>query len=294
MRSGDTVLSLRLGALASFLVVCAPILVTTSHSALSTKPLLTLHLNAKVTLDLVPIPAVPVQWLGRTPVTMQQFPAFVEATGYRTDAENHAGNGPGRVGGHGWKSKRHRFEGWWPQYTWRSAGWPLTDEHPVSNASWNDAYAFCRWLSSKTGRAVRLPTDAEWERATRAGTTTVYFTGDSPASLEGYANVSDQSARRALGDAAGGSGVFPFDDGYPFTSPVASFRPNPWGLYDMLGDVFEWCSVAGVPTVCGCSYNDGPDMCREAGRERHAQPYSRYAHFGFRVMADGRALPSGM
>jgi formylglycine-generating enzyme required for sulfatase activity len=52
----------------------------------------------------------------------------------------------------------------------------------------------------------------------------------------------------------------------------------------MLGNVFEWCSVAGAPKPCGCSYNDGPDVCREAARERYAEPYSRYAYFGFRVV----------
>jgi formylglycine-generating enzyme len=249
---------------------------------------LTLHLNDKVTLDLVALPGSPTLWMGRTPVTMQQFRAFVEATGYRTDAENPKGNGPGRVGGHGWDAQHHRAAGWLPQYTWRYTGWPLTNEHPVSNVSWNDASAFCEWLSTKAGMHVRLPTDAEFDRAVRAGTTTAYFTGDSPGSLEGYANVADRSLRRTLGEPEDKPGEFEFDDGYPFTSPVGAFRPNPWGLYDMLGNVFEWCSVAGVPKPCGCSYNDGPEMCREEARERHAEPYSRYAYFGFRILVERR------
>jgi len=250
-----------------------------------------LQLTSKVTLDLVSLPVSPTLWMGRTPVTMAQFRAFVEATGYRTDAESPTGQGPRHVGGHGWDAKHHRFGGWFPQYTWRHTGWLLTDEHPASNISWNDALAFCKWLSLKSGKQVRLPTAAEWERAARAGTTTAYFTGDSPQSLDGFANVADKSLLRELADPGYANGGFPFDDGYPFTSPVGRFKPNPWGLYDMLGNVFEWCSLESVPKPCGCSYNDSPEMCREAARERHAEPYSRYAYFGFRVVVEGSAEP---
>jgi len=244
---------------------------------------LILHLDDLVTLDLIALPGSPRLWVGRTPVTMRQFEAFVEETGYRTDAEDPRGNGPGRIGGHGWSAGGRRFEGWFPQYTWRHTGWPLTGEHPVSNVSWNDAAKFCAWLTAKAGRTVRLPAEREWDRAARAGTATAYFTGDDPASLEGYANVADRSLLRAIGHSDYASGGFPFDDGYPFTSPVGKFKPNPWGLYDMLGNVFQWCSGAAGPRVCGCSYNDDPKMCREARGD--AMPYSRYAYFGFRVVA---------
>ena len=159
-----------------------------------------LELASHVTLDLVSLPVSPTLWMGRTPVTMAQFRAFVEATGYRTDAESPTGQGPDHVGGHGWDAEHHRFAGWFPQYTWRHTGWVLTDEHPVSNVSWNDAVAFCKWLSTRSGQRVRLPTADEWERAARAGTKTAYFTGDSPQSLEGFANVADKSLLRLLGD----------------------------------------------------------------------------------------------
>lgn len=164
----------------------------------------------------------------------------------------------------------------------------LADEDPVSNISWNDASAFCKWLSRKAGKHVRLPTDVEFETAMRADPALAFFSGGSPARLAGYANVADESLRRTVREPKYGSGCFPFDDGYPFTSPVGEFKPNSWGLYDTIGNVFQWCSVAGIPKPCGCSYNDGPEMCRQHARERHAERYSRYAYFGFRVVVDDR------
>lgn len=246
----------------------------------------TFHLTPNVTLNVIELPGRPVLSFGRTPVTMEQFRAFIDSTGYITDAENPNGNGPGHVGGHGWNPDKRRPEGWFPRYTWRYTGWPLTDKHPVSNISWNDASKFCDWLSAKTGRRIRIPTIPEWNRAARAGTTSAYFTGDRPDSVEGFANVADQSLLRALGDFTYADGGFPFDDGYPFTSPVGTFKPNSLGFYDVLGNVFQWCTDNGRQTWCGCSYNDGPATCREAPEQRHAMPYSRYAYTGFRVVVD--------
>ena len=83
------------------------------HPALSPSSL-TLRLNDAVSLDLIALPGSPALWMGRTPVTVGQFRAFVESSGYRTDAESSTGQGPGHVGGHGWDAQRHRFDGWWP------------------------------------------------------------------------------------------------------------------------------------------------------------------------------------
>jgi formylglycine-generating enzyme required for sulfatase activity len=137
-------------------------------------------------------------YLGKTTVTLGQFRQFVQETGYKTDAETD--QRPHYQGGHGWNATRHRFEGYYPQYTWRNPGWPMTDAFPVCNVSWNDAVAFCKWLGTKTTMKVRLPTEAEWEYACRAGTTNTFFTGDEPASLQGYANVPDVSLRRETGE----------------------------------------------------------------------------------------------
>jgi formylglycine-generating enzyme required for sulfatase activity len=230
-------------------------------------------------------------YLGRTTVTVGQFKQFVNETGYKTDAETD--QRPHYQGGHGYNATRHRFEGYFPQYTWRNPGWSMTDTFPVGDVSWNDAMAFCKWLGTKTTMKVHLPSEAEWEYACRAGTTNRFFTGNDPASLKGYANVPDQSSHR--GEPPDAS-WFPFDDGYVFTAPVGSFKPNPWGLYDMIGNVFQWCSdeVLGPPpgsTVSpeatrilrgGC-YDEDLALCRCSARG-HGAPWSRYAYTGFRVL----------
>jgi formylglycine-generating enzyme required for sulfatase activity len=95
-------------------------------------------------------------------------------------------------------------------------------KHPAIGSTWNNATTFCKWLSKKTGKPYRLPTEAEWEYACRAGTTTAYFFGDDPAQLGEYAWFKENS------------------DAEPHT--VASKKPNPWGLFDMYGNVYEWVS----------------------------------------------------
>ena len=103
------------------------------------------------------------------------------------------------------------------------------EERPVLMCSWFQAMVFCKWLSKKTGKTYRLPTEAEWEYACRAGTTTAYSFGDDPDQLEDYAWYEDNS-----------------DD---MTQQVAKKKPNPWGLYDMHGNVAEWCIDFYEPTT---------------------------------------------
>ena len=107
------------------------------------------------------------------------------------------------------------------QYTWKSPGFQQTDDHPVVVVSWTDASEFCRWLAKKENKEYRLPTEAEWEYACRAGTKTAYSGGDTP---EGLAAI--------------GINV---KDGQRFTSPVGGFQKNGFGLYNMHGNVWEWC-----------------------------------------------------
>ena len=166
-------------------------------------------------------------YLGVCEVTLGDFRQFVTDTGYKTDAEKDGRGGWGR------NETEDGFDRD-PKYNWRNPGFTQTDRHPVANVSWNDAAAFCAWLSKKEGRTYRLPTEAEWEYACRAGTTTRFYHGDDAEGLAKVGNVADASLKRKRWAIAS-------DDGYAFTSPVGGFRPNDFGLYDMHGNVWEWC-----------------------------------------------------
>lgn len=177
-------------------------------------------------------------YLGVYEVTKEQFASFVDAEKYRTDAEKND------KGGWGWSKTEKRFLQR-PEYTWRDWGVDDAPSSPVGNVSWNDAAAFCRWLSQKEGKVYRLPTDAEWEYACRAGTTTRYYNGDDPNAVYEIGNVNDGWAH-SLKDLKPIYGPWSYDvkskDGYAFTAPVGRFRPNRFGLYDMVGNAPEWCA----------------------------------------------------
>jgi len=111
------------------------------------------------------------------------------------------------------------------------------DRQPAVNVSWEDAVDFARWLSDKTGQKYRLPTEAEWEYAARAATKTSRFWGNNPDDACQYANVGDMTAKKRWPRWT----AFFCDDGYVVASPVGSFKPNGFGLYDMLGNAWEWC-----------------------------------------------------
>jgi formylglycine-generating enzyme required for sulfatase activity len=223
-------------------------------------------------------------WLGRTEVTVGQWKAFVMATGYKTDAEkkgyaDHAlqiGRPWGRVDG----------------LSWRDPGFGSApqDRDAVSCISWNDAVAFCEWLTEQErkagrlalGQVVRLPTEAEWEYACRAGRQTKFWWGESQEDSKGRLNWSGK------------------DDGFEFLAPVDSYGErgrNGFGLADMLGNVYEWCldefdekqaheecykGNSGMRVLRGGSFLYGPAVDRCAFR--HANPPDRSVSFyGFRV-----------
>ncbi len=105
--------------------------------------------------------------------------------------------------------------------------------------NWDDAVAFCEWLSKKEGKTYRLPTEAEWEYACRAGTATRYYSGDDPETLATVANVADATFKVNFADEAYYG--LRASDGYTYTAPVGRFKPNAFGLYDMHGNVWQWC-----------------------------------------------------
>jgi formylglycine-generating enzyme len=148
--------------------------------------------------------------IGKFELTRAQFSAFTKDTGY---------------GG---------TRGPWPQ----PAEFHQEDNHPVVGINAADADAYVRWLARKTGQSYRLPSEAEWEYAARAGTTTSHYWGNDLDSICLYENVRDATAKKELPWAHDWPAVN-CADGYAFTAPVGSFMPNPFGLYDMLGNASE-------------------------------------------------------
>ena len=182
-------------------------------------------------------------WLGRTELTLGQWRYFVEATEYRTEAEvqgaaycfNPAAKQMDIVPGKHWRDTNFPF--------------PMREDHPVSFITWNDAAAFCAWLTEREraagrlprGYVYRLPTEAEWEYACRGGAArTAFWWGDSLADGQGRMNAASLDAN----EWAYWEKACPWSDGYLFIAPVDSFGErgrNGFGLADMLGNVWEWC-----------------------------------------------------
>ncbi len=187
------------------------------------------------------------------------------------------------------------------------------DAQPVVNVSWSDAVVFAEWLSAKTGKTFRLPTEAEWEYAARSGTQTgryYWIRGQSGVStalindvleeteLCRYANIADRTSKVAFNDftwAYNGC-----DDGYKVSAPVGRFIPNAWGLHDMLGNVMEWTASpfdrlysggekrvafpkeGGMRVFRGGSWKSPPSLARAASRTGY-MPDVRWDFLGFRL-----------
>lgn len=179
--------------------------------------------------------------LGKTEVTVGQFRRFVEATGYVTDAEKSGG---------AWgffpeeKDAVDRFHVD-EAITWKQPGFPQTEDHPVVCVSHRDAQAFCAWLTRTTGDRWRLPTEAEWEYACRAGSSDWYCWGTDPDTAYSHANVADGALESAHSRTTSYQRAVKLandeGDGVVYTAVVARFQPNRWGLHDMHGNVWEWC-----------------------------------------------------
>ncbi|MBA4104332.1 MAG: hypothetical protein C0485_01140 [Pirellula sp.] len=182
-------------------------------------------------------------YFGETEITNAQFRAFVAATNYVTDAERNGGWGREDKG---WVKR--------PGYSWKNLGQRVCiDDYPVMNVTWNDATAYCRWLSAQgERRPYRLPSEAEWEYAARAGAPTNFHFGDDPAQLSDYAWYGDNS-----------EGLY---------RAVGLKRPNPFGIYDLYGNRQEWCLdrfavdyYAQSPTVDPVNTASGVDRAMRGG-----------------------------
>jgi len=179
-------------------------------------------------------------YLGRHEVTVGQFRRFLAASGHVPESQADGTGAYGYDPDYDPSTSRRgdAFDGRDPKYSWSNPGFVQGDDHPVVNVTWNDAVALSEWLSVTEGRRYRLPTEAEWEYACRAGTRTRYHVGDDPDALPGVANTFDTqtAARWPRWKAFAVSG----SDAFTFTAPVGSFAPNAFGLYDMHGNVWEW------------------------------------------------------
>ena len=220
--------------------------------------------------------------IGRHEVTRGEYAIFARETGEALQRSClFIGNGP---------TLRDR--------AWHDPGFLQDDRHPVVCVSWEDARKYADWLARRTGKPYRLPTEAEWEYAARGGLDWPRpWAGGQTKTCE-YANVLDRSAQRALPDR---DIPMACDDQHGFTAPVGSFRPNSFGLHDMLGNAWEWvadCWTIGhgtqpVMDSTGCvrrvlrggSYLTPPGEARPALRSR-APADSRAAFIGFRVARD--------
>jgi formylglycine-generating enzyme len=235
--------------------------------------------------------------IGQHEVTVGQFKQFTSATGYKT-----AGEADG-TGGWGYDRETGKCVGRRPEFTWRDPGFTQSDDHPVVNVTWDDATAFCEWLSKKEGRRYRLPTEAEWEYACRAGANSRFYHGDDPKTLRRYAHLMNNAATENFAHIQ--DQVHHLQPGDSLTAKVGSYRPNPWGLHDTLGNVWEWTAdwhsddyyqhspqadPRGPPTGDsrvrrGGAWNSFPMYTRAAFRNID-YPTSRCVNIGFRVVCE--------
>jgi formylglycine-generating enzyme required for sulfatase activity len=233
--------------------------------------------------------------MARHTVTRGEYAAFVQATGRQ--------NTPGCFTFVNSGLSYEYLEQ--PELDWRNPGFAQTDAHPVVCVSWEDATAYAAWISERAGHAYRLPSEAEWEYAARAGTTTGRWWGDARSTACGFANVADLTLATALNLDRRPQFTFRCNDGHVFTAPVGSFRANPFGLQDMLGNVWQWTADCLNPNLAGqlsdgaarTDGNCGDRMMRggswshlpwyvRAGNRVRGRISERFAFVGFRLVRE--------
>jgi formylglycine-generating enzyme required for sulfatase activity len=237
--------------------------------------------------------------IGETEITRKQFAAFVKDT--------HRASPPCFTFGFISFTDDSLLD---PSSSWRNPGFKQSENDPVTCVSWQDASDYTLWMSHKTGQHYRLPSEAEWEYAARAGATSKYFWGDDEEGECEFLNGGDPTLLRALPalpaqiakeltDGDTGARVVKCSDGAAFTTAVRRYRPNAFGLYDMLGNVWEYVEdcwyealpvdgAAQIANACdsrrtrGGSWDDYPKDLRLARRSR-VKPDVRRNDSGFRV-----------
>jgi formylglycine-generating enzyme required for sulfatase activity len=248
-----------------------------------------LDLGGGVFLDLVRIPSgelvmgnstrVAIRepfWLGRCEITNAQFARFDPSHDSRIE------------------------RGDFLQFSTTERGYPANlPQQPVVRVSWDQAQAFCRWLTAKSGEPCALPGEAQWEYACRAGTASPLWFGALETDFSKFANLADHSLRVMPTFGWGlPSGAIPpwrpaietVNDGFRIAAPAGSFAPNAWGLCDMAGNVWEWTADdfnAERKAVRGGSWAERPGLATSASRQGY-RPWQRVYHVGFRVMIGGK------
>ncbi|MBP0463014.1 formylglycine-generating enzyme family protein [Roseomonas sp. PWR1] len=233
--------------------------------------------------------------MSRNTVTRAEYAAFVAATGHPTTEGCWAFVNTGTS---------YEYEER-PGLTWRAPGFAQADNHPVVCVSWEDANAYAAWISARAGRAYRLPSEAEWEYAARAGTTTSRYWGEAQVAACEFGNVADLSLAMALNLDRRPQFTFRCNDRHVFTAPVGSFRGNAFGLNDMLGNVWQWTADCLNPTLDGQAGDGAPRVTGDctsrgmrggswshlpwyvrAGNRARGQAVDRYSFGGFRLVRE--------
>ncbi|MDX2222604.1 MAG: SUMF1/EgtB/PvdO family nonheme iron enzyme [Rhodospirillaceae bacterium] len=176
--------------------------------------------------------------IGRYELTRGEFEVFARETGFEP-----------KILCRVWNRGLNRYDDD-ANRTWRNPGVPANPrpEHPVSCVSWPEAKLYIDWLSARAGKAYRLPTEAEWEYAARAGSSALYPWGESPHAGCKYANVYDITTLRRTPQAWPHAGCV---DGFSDIAPAGSLEPNAFGIYDMIGNVWEWAEDCATKSHIG-------------------------------------------
>ena len=223
--------------------------------------------------------------LSRTEITRGQFAEFVKESKY--DAGDKC-----------WMLADGKFSEL--DGNWLNPGFRQPSTHPVTCINWDDAQAYAKWLTRKTHKRYRLPTEAEWEYAARAKTRRSRYWGSNPNLACRYANVADRTAKKRI-PATIAWRIHNCTDRYAYTAPAGHYRSNAFGLKDMLGNVWEWTedvyhdNYNGAPAdgrawkgegnfrvLRGGSWNSDPQNVRAAVRNSN-KATQRFSFFGFRI-----------